>query len=147
MVVYVAVGTALAGPPGRCTVGISSGTTSTCLLRHRDETLRLLSQKQFPHPVPVRCDGGRRAAASAKRIMGRREIAEEAARLDRRIAAYLAGLDESDAGEPDEGPNARAAPIAGPATAPSPAGRGPDGAAAERATFAYTLCLAGKPSR
>lgn len=57
----------------------------------------------------VALDGSKfRAAASTKRIMGRREIAEEAARLDRRIAAYLAGLDESDAGEPDEGPNATA---------------------------------------
>ena len=34
--------------------------------------------------------------------MGRREIAEEAVRLDRRIAEYLAGLDASDAREPDE---------------------------------------------
>ena len=57
----------------------------------------------------VALDGSKfRAAASTKRIMGRREIVEEAARLDRRIAAYLAGLDESDAGEPDEGPNATA---------------------------------------
>ena len=38
--------------------------------------------------------------------MGRREIAEEAVRLDRRIAEYLAGLDASDAREPDEAPNA-----------------------------------------
>ncbi|HEX5421853.1 MAG TPA: IS1182 family transposase [Gammaproteobacteria bacterium] len=60
----------------------------------------------------VALDGSKfRAAASAKRIMGRREIAEEAARLDRRIADYLAGLDESDAGEPDEVPNATAAAL------------------------------------
>jgi transposase len=39
----------------------------------------------------VALDGSKfRAATSAKRIMGRREIAEETARLDRRIADYLA---------------------------------------------------------
>jgi len=38
--------------------------------------------------------------------MGRREIADEASRLDRRIAEYLADLDESDASEPDEVPSA-----------------------------------------
>ncbi len=60
----------------------------------------------------VALDGSKfRAAASAKRIMGRREIAEEAARLDRRIADYLAGLDESDAREPDEALNATAAAL------------------------------------
>jgi transposase len=58
----------------------------------------------------VALDGSKfRAAASAKRVMGRREIAEETARLDRRIAEYLVGLDESDAGEPDDAPNATAA--------------------------------------
>ena len=41
-----------------------------------------------------------RAAASAKRVMGRREIADEASRLDRRIAEYLADLDEN-VNEPD----------------------------------------------
>jgi transposase len=51
----------------------------------------------------VALDGSKfRAVASAKRILGRREIADEAARLDRRIADYLAGLDESDAHEPDD---------------------------------------------
>lgn len=61
----------------------------------------------------VALDGSKfRAAASAKRIMGRREIAEEAARLDRRIADYLAGLDESDAREPDDGPSATATALA-----------------------------------
>src|ERR1700732_1400494 len=41
----------------------------------------------------VALDGSKfRAVASAKHIMGRREIAEETARLDRRIADYLAGL-------------------------------------------------------
>jgi transposase len=55
----------------------------------------------------VALDGSKfRAAASAKRIIGRREIAEEKGRLDRRIAEYLAGLDESDACEGDEAPNA-----------------------------------------
>lgn len=60
----------------------------------------------------VALDGSKfRAAASAKRIMGRREIAEETARLDRRIAAYLADLDESDAREPDDIPSATAAAL------------------------------------
>jgi transposase len=60
----------------------------------------------------VALDGSKfRAAASTKRVIGRREIAEEATRLDRRIAEYLAGLDESDAGEPDEAPNATAAAL------------------------------------
>jgi transposase len=57
----------------------------------------------------VALDGSKfRAAASAKCVIGRREIAEETARLDRRIATYLAGLDESDAREPDDAPNATA---------------------------------------
>jgi transposase len=61
----------------------------------------------------VALDGSKfRAAASAKRIMGRREIAEEAARLDRRIAEYLAGLDENDTDEPDEASSATAAALA-----------------------------------
>ena len=60
----------------------------------------------------VALDGSKfRAAASAKRVIGRREIAEEAARLDRRIAEYLVGLDESDAREPDEVPSATAAAL------------------------------------
>ena len=42
------------------------------------------------------------AAASAKRIMGERDIAEEAARIDRRIAGYLADLDATDATETDD---------------------------------------------
>jgi transposase len=55
----------------------------------------------------VALDGSKfRAVASAKRVMGRREIADEASRLDRRIAEYLADLDESDASEPDEVPSA-----------------------------------------
>lgn len=51
----------------------------------------------------VALDGSKfRAVASSKRVVGRREIAEEAARLDGRIAAYLTGLDEVDASEPDD---------------------------------------------
>ena len=60
----------------------------------------------------VALDGSKfRAAASAKRVMGRREIAQETAHLDRRIAEYLVGLDESDACEPDEVPSATAAAL------------------------------------
>lgn len=60
----------------------------------------------------VALDGSKfRAAASAKRVVGRREIAEEASRLDRRIGDYLAGLDQSDACEPDETPGATAAAL------------------------------------
>jgi hypothetical protein len=58
----------------------------------------------------VALDGSKfRAVASAKRVMGRREIADEVSRLDRRITEYLVGLDESDAREPDEAPSATAA--------------------------------------
>ena len=60
----------------------------------------------------VALDGSKfRAAASAKRIIGRREISEETARLDRRIAEYLAGLDDNDAGEGDEAAGATAAAL------------------------------------
>src|ERR1700730_8677813 len=60
----------------------------------------------------VALDGSKfRAAASAKRIIGRREIAQEAAHLDRRIADYLAVLDESDDGEPNEAPSATGAAL------------------------------------
>jgi transposase len=60
----------------------------------------------------VALDGSKfRAVASAKRVMGRREIAKEASRLDRRIAEYLAGLDESDVHEHDEAPSATAAAL------------------------------------
>ena len=63
----------------------------------------------------VALDGSKfRAAASAKRVMGRREIGEEAVRLDRRIAEYLVGLDESDAREPDEALNATAVALSSP---------------------------------
>lgn len=61
-----------------------------------------------PGPVTARLialDGSKfRAVPRAKRIMGRREIATEAAGLDRRTADYLAGLDETDAREPQEVP-------------------------------------------
>src|ERR1700678_4117484 len=57
-------------------------------------------------------DGSKfRAAASAKRIIGRREIAQEATHLDRQIASYLAGLDENDDSEPNEAPSATAAAL------------------------------------
>lgn len=60
----------------------------------------------------VALDGSKfRAAASRKKIMGRREIGEEVARLDRRIAGYLAGLDRADDAEPDEAPGAAEAAI------------------------------------
>ncbi len=62
---------------------------------------------------PVALDGSKsRAAASAKRVTGRREIAGETARLDRRISEYLAGLDENDAHEPDEAASATAVALA-----------------------------------
>ena len=61
----------------------------------------------------VALDGSKfRAVASSKKIMGRKEITEEAARLDRRIADYLAGLDQADDAEPDDTPGATAAAIA-----------------------------------
>jgi transposase len=60
----------------------------------------------------VALDGSKfRAAASARRIMGRDTIAEETVRLDRRIAKYLAALDDSDRSEPDEAPGATAAAL------------------------------------
>ena len=61
----------------------------------------------------VAFDGSKfRAAASRKKVVGRREIAEETARLDRRIAAYLAGLDAADAAEPGDAPEAMEAALA-----------------------------------
>lgn len=60
----------------------------------------------------VALDGSKfRAAASAKKIIGRSRIAEETARLDQKIADYLAGLDEADAAEPDDAPGAVATAI------------------------------------
>ena len=61
----------------------------------------------------VALDGSKfRAVASRKKIMGRNEIAEEAARLDRRISDYLTGLEQADNAEPDDAPGATAAAIA-----------------------------------
>lgn len=55
----------------------------------------------------VAIDGSKfRAAASPKKIIGRRKIVDETARLDRRIAAYLVELDTADATEPDDAPEA-----------------------------------------
>src|SRR4029450_1965481 len=51
----------------------------------------------------VALDGSKfRAAASAKRIMGERGIAEEGGRVEQRIAGYLADLDATDATETDD---------------------------------------------
>ncbi|TKT69068.1 IS1182 family transposase, partial [Aquamicrobium sp. LC103] len=61
----------------------------------------------------VALDGSKfRAAASRKKIVGRKEIEQAAARLDGRIAAYLVGLDEADAAEPDDAPEAVEAALA-----------------------------------
>ena len=61
----------------------------------------------------VALDGSKfRAVASGKKIIGRKQITEEAARLDGKIAAYLAGLDTADAAEPDDAPGAVPAAIA-----------------------------------
>jgi transposase len=61
----------------------------------------------------VALDGSKfRAVASAKKIVGRREIEEERIRLDRKIAAYLLRLDTADASEPDDAGDAVASAIA-----------------------------------
>lgn len=61
----------------------------------------------------VALDGSKfRAVASAKKVVDRQGIEQEAARLDGRIAAYLAGLDDADAAEPDDAPEAVAAALA-----------------------------------
>jgi transposase len=61
----------------------------------------------------IALDGSKfRAVASGKRIISHVKIAEEAARLDQKIADYLAGLDEADAVEPDDRPNAMPAAMA-----------------------------------
>lgn len=55
----------------------------------------------------VALDGSKfRAVASSKKVVGRGEIVEEAARLDGKIASYLARLDEADGAEPDDAPEA-----------------------------------------
>lgn len=61
----------------------------------------------------IALDGSKfRAAASRKKVMGRRDIAAEAAPLDRRISDYLAGLDTADAAEPSDPPDAVASALA-----------------------------------
>ena len=61
----------------------------------------------------IALDGSKfRAVASGKRIIGQARIAEEAARLDRKIEHYLGGLDEADAAEPDDPPDAVPAAMA-----------------------------------
>jgi transposase len=61
----------------------------------------------------VALDGSKfRAVASRKKIIRREDIAAETSRLDRRIADYLAGLDEADDAEPDDAPGAVPAAIA-----------------------------------
>jgi len=61
----------------------------------------------------VALDGSKfRAVASSQKIIGRNDIADEATRLDRRIADYLSGLDEADGTEPDDAPGATAAALA-----------------------------------
>ena len=60
----------------------------------------------------VALDGSKfQAAASRKKIINREKIADEMARLDRRIATYLAGLDETDEAEADDAPGAVAAAL------------------------------------
>jgi len=60
----------------------------------------------------VALDGSKfRAVASRKKVIGRRQIAEEAAHLDRRISEFLAGLDTADGAEPDDAPNAVASAL------------------------------------
>ena len=60
----------------------------------------------------VALDGSKfRAAASARKIVARGGIADETARLDRKIADYLAGLEDADASEPDDASGAVQAAI------------------------------------
>lgn len=55
----------------------------------------------------VALDGSKfQAAASRKRVMNAKRIAAETAQLERSIATYLSGLDQQDAGEPGEAPDA-----------------------------------------
>jgi len=61
----------------------------------------------------IALDGSKfRAAASRKSVIGAAEIAEEAARLDRKVADYLSGLDQTDSAEPDDRPDAVPAALA-----------------------------------
>src|SRR5512139_3870702 len=51
----------------------------------------------------IALDGSKfRAVASGKKVVGHTKIAEEAAYLDRKIAAYLNRLDKADTAEPDD---------------------------------------------
>jgi transposase len=60
----------------------------------------------------VALDGSKfRAVASRKKIMGREAIADEVACLDRKIADYLAELDDADDAEPDDAPDAVASAL------------------------------------
>lgn len=60
----------------------------------------------------VALDGSKfRAVASAKKVIGRRQIAEEMVRLEGRIAAYLSALDEADGEETPDAPEAVAAAL------------------------------------
>lgn len=60
----------------------------------------------------VALDGSKFRAAASPKVIGRQEIAEEQARLDSRIAAYLSGLDEADTREADDEPGAVPAALA-----------------------------------
>jgi transposase len=61
----------------------------------------------------IALDGSKfRAVASGKKVISHAEITEEAARLNRKIADYLAGLDKADAAEPDDRPDAVPAAMA-----------------------------------
>lgn len=61
----------------------------------------------------IALDGSKfRAAASRKKVMGHKDIAAEAAQLDRRIADYLAGLDRADDSEPEDAPDAVSSALA-----------------------------------
>ena len=61
----------------------------------------------------IALDGSKfRAVASGKKSVGHAKIAEEAARIDRKIADYLGGLDTTDAAEPDDRPDAVPATMA-----------------------------------
>ena len=55
----------------------------------------------------IALDGSKfRAVASGKKVVGHTKIAEETAYLDRKIADYLNRLDQADAVEPDDQPDA-----------------------------------------
>jgi transposase len=61
----------------------------------------------------IALDGSKfRAVASGKKVIGAAEIAEQAARLDRQIANYLGELDQTDAVEPNDRPDAASAALA-----------------------------------